>query len=122
MEKPHTARLWGFFIGLLYFSCPVVWLYPLFCLSFREVKELLAERGIIGTYETIRQWYQKITPAYAGTLKKPQGRLGDTWHLDEIFIAIQRKQLFFWLFCGRQIHLKFLRASFSRFSNGTGEF
>ena len=61
-----------------------VWLYHRFCLSFREVEELLAERGIIVSYETVRQWCQKFGPAYARKLKKRQGRLGDTWHLDEV--------------------------------------
>jgi putative transposase len=59
-----------------------VWLYHRFCLSFREVEELLAERGIVVTYETIRQWCQKFGPDYARRLKRRQGRLGDTWHID----------------------------------------
>ena len=54
-----------------------VWLYHRFCLSFREVEELLAERGITVTYETVRQWCQKFGPKYARQLKKRQGRLGD---------------------------------------------
>ena len=66
-----------------------VWLYHRFCLSFREVEELLAERGVTVTYETIRQWCQKFGPAYARKLKKRQGRLGDTWHIDEVFVTIQ---------------------------------
>ncbi len=66
-----------------------VWLYHRFCLSFREVEELLAERGINITYESIRQWCQKFGPDYARKLKKRQGRLGDTWHIDEVFVTIQ---------------------------------
>ncbi len=66
-----------------------VWLYHRFCLSFREVEELLAERGITVTYETIRQWCQKFGPDYARKLKKRQGRLGDTWHIDEVFVTMQ---------------------------------
>ena len=50
---------------------------------------MLAERGIILTYETIRQWCQKFGPDYARKLKKRQGRLGDTWHIDEVFITMQ---------------------------------
>ena len=73
-----------------------VWLYHRFCLSFREVEELLAERGITVTYETVRQWCQKFGPDYARKLKKRQGRLGDTWYLDEVFITIQGKQQFLW--------------------------
>ena len=66
-----------------------VWLYHRFCLSFREVEEMLAERGITVTYETIRQWCQKFGPDYARKLKKRQGRLGDTWHIDEVFVSIR---------------------------------
>jgi putative transposase len=50
-----------------------IWLYHRFCLSFREVEELLAERGVTVTYETVRQWCQKFGPDYARNLKKPQG-------------------------------------------------
>ncbi len=70
-----------------------VWLYHRFCLSFREVEELLAERGITVTYETVRQWCQKFGPDYACKLKKRQGRLGDTWHIDEVFVTIQGERL-----------------------------
>ena len=57
-----------------------VWLYHRFCLSFRDVEDLLAERGIIVSYETIRQRCQKFGAEYARTLKRRQGLLGDTWH------------------------------------------
>ena len=73
-----------------------IWLYHRFCLSFREVEELLAERGITVTYETIRQWCQKFGSAYARKLKKRQGRLGDTWYLDEVCITIQGEQQYLW--------------------------
>jgi len=73
-----------------------LWLYHRFCLSFREVEELLAERGIIVTYETVRQWCQKFGPDYARKLKKRQGRLGDAWYLDEVFITIQGDQHYLW--------------------------
>ncbi len=55
-----------------------VWLYHRYCLSFRDVEDLLAERGIIVSYETIRQWCGKFGPEYARRLKRRQGRLGDT--------------------------------------------
>ncbi len=73
-----------------------VWLYHRFCLSFREVEELLAERGLTVTYETVRQWCRKFGPAYARKLKKQQGRLGDTWHIDEVFVTIQRQRQYLW--------------------------
>ena len=58
-----------------------VWVYHRFCLSFRDVEDLLAERGIIVSYETIRRWCQKFGPDYARKLKRRQGRLGEigTW-------------------------------------------
>jgi len=42
-----------------------VWLYHRFCLSFRDIEELLSERGIVVTYETVRQWCRKFGPQYA---------------------------------------------------------
>jgi putative transposase len=73
-----------------------VWLYHRFCLSFREVEELLAERGITVTYESVRQWCRKFGPAYARKFKKRQGRLGDTWHIDEVFVTIQGERQYLW--------------------------
>ena len=73
-----------------------VWLYHRFGLSFREVEELLAERGITVTYESVRQWCQKFGPSYARKLKKRQGRQGGTWHIDEMFVTIQGEQQYLW--------------------------
>ena len=67
-----------------------VWLYHRYCMSFRDVEDLLAERGIIVSYETIRQWCGKCGPDYARQLKRRQGRLGETWFLDEVFRDDQR--------------------------------
>src|SRR5229473_755324 len=66
-----------------------VWLYHRFCLSFRDTEDLLAQRGITVSYETIRQWCRRFGPAYARILRRRQGRLGDTWHLDELFVHIR---------------------------------
>ena len=76
-------------------SCGV-WLYHRFCLSLRDVEDLLAERGIIVSYEAIRLWCQKFGPDYARKLKRRQGRLGDVWHLDEVFIGINGQQQYLW--------------------------
>ena len=73
-----------------------IWLYHRFCLSFRDVEDLLAERGILVSYETIRQWCRKFGPEYARRLKRRQGRLGDTWHLDELFVNIRGEQHYLW--------------------------
>ena len=73
-----------------------VWLYHRFCLSFRDVEDVLAERGITVSYETIRQWSRKFGSEYARRLKRRQGRLGDIWHLDELFVTIQGKRHYLW--------------------------
>ena len=66
------------------------WLYHRFPLSFGEVEELMVVRGVIVTYETIRQWCAKFGPVYAAGLRRRQPRPGDTWHLDEVFLTITR--------------------------------
>jgi putative transposase len=73
-----------------------VWLYHRFTLSFRDVEDLLAERGIIVSYEAIRFWSLKFGPEYSRSIRKKQGRLGDIWHLDELFVKIQGEQLYLW--------------------------
>ena len=73
-----------------------VWLYHGFGLSFRDVEDLLAERGITVWYETIRQWYQTFGPDYARTLRRRRGRMGDIWHLDEFFVTIQGRRQYLW--------------------------
>ncbi len=65
-----------------------VWLYFRFALSYRDVEELLAERGVVLTYETVRQWCRKFGQAYANGLRRRRPRTGDKWHLDEVFIQI----------------------------------
>ena len=66
-----------------------VWrLYHRFALSFRDVEDLLAQRGVTVTYETIRQWCLTFGPSYARTLRRRRGRMGDTWHLDELFVRL----------------------------------
>ncbi len=73
-----------------------VWLYHRFALSFRDVEELLAKRGIIVSYETVRQWCRKFGPEYARKLKRRQGRLGDIWHVDEVFMKIRGERHYLW--------------------------
>ena len=73
-----------------------VWLYHRFGLSFRDVEDLLAERGITVTYEAIRQWCRSFGLNYARRLRHRRGRQGDTWHLDELFVKIQGRQQYLW--------------------------
>ena len=73
-----------------------VWLYHRFTLSFRDVEDLLAKRGIIVSYESIRYWCRKFGPEYARELRKKQGRLGDIWHVDELFVTIRGQRHYLW--------------------------
>ena len=73
-----------------------VWLYFRFSLSFRDVEELLAQRGIVVTYETVRQWCLKFGQTYANELRRRRPRCGDKWHLDEVFLKINGKQHYLW--------------------------
>ena len=73
-----------------------VWLYHRFCLSFRDTEDLLAQRGITVSYETIRHWCRTFGPAYARTLRRRRGQMGDTWYLDELFVNIQGRQQYLW--------------------------
>jgi putative transposase len=73
-----------------------VWLYHRFCLSFRDVEDLLAQRGIIVSYETIRQWCRKLGAEYARILRRRRRRLGDIWHLDKLFVKIQGQRQYLW--------------------------
>ncbi len=73
-----------------------VWLYHRFCLSFRDTEDLLAQRGITVTYETIRQWCETFGLDYARRLRHRRGRLGDTWYLDELFVNLQGRRQYLW--------------------------
>ncbi|MDQ0904514.1 putative transposase [Streptomyces canus] len=73
-----------------------MWLYHRFPLSFREVEELMLERGIVLSYETVRRWCVKFGPAYARELRRRRPRPGDKWHLDEVFIKINGEQKYLW--------------------------
>jgi putative transposase len=73
-----------------------VWLYFRFPLSFREVEELMLERGVIVSYETIRRWCLKFGQQYANSLRRCRPRPGDKWHLDEVFVKINGEQKYLW--------------------------
>ena len=73
-----------------------VWLYYRFPLSFREVQEMMLERGIVVSHETVRQWCAKFGQTYANALRRRRARPGDKWHLDEVFITINGKTHYLW--------------------------
>jgi len=73
-----------------------VWLYYRFALSFRDVQELMAERGVDVSHETIRAWCEKFGRLYAKRLRARRDRLGDRWHLDEVFLKINGRMQYLW--------------------------
>jgi putative transposase len=73
-----------------------VWLYFRFQLSFRDVQDLLAERGIIVSHEAIRQWCTKFGATFAAGLRRRRVRTGDKWHLDEVALKIRGKRHWLW--------------------------
>lgn len=73
-----------------------VWLYFRFSLSYRDVEELMAARGILLSYETIRQWRQKFGQQYANQLRCQRAQTGDKWHLDEVFLKRNGKLHYLW--------------------------
>ncbi|MGQ7747048.1 IS6 family transposase [Streptomyces sp. WC2508] len=73
-----------------------VWLYFRFPLSFREVEELMLERGVIVSYETVRRWCLKFGQQYANGLRRRRPQPGDKWHLDEVCIKINGVQKYLW--------------------------
>jgi putative transposase len=73
-----------------------IWLYLRFTLSYRDVEELLAERGLDVSYETVRRWVLKFGPTIAGKLRRQRPRPSDRWHLDEIVVRIAGKHMYLW--------------------------
>jgi len=73
-----------------------VWLYSRFTLSLRDVEDLLAERGIIVSYETIRRWVDRFGPLIAADLRRRRWRPHSTWHLDEMVVSIGGRRMYLW--------------------------
>jgi hypothetical protein len=65
-----------------------VWLYFRFALSFHDVEEMLAMRGVALSYERVREWCLKFGQTYANALRRKSPQPGDRWHLDEVFLSI----------------------------------
>src|SRR6476659_11327184 len=73
-----------------------VWLFFLFALSFRDVEEMLAMRGVSLSYETVREWCFKFGQIYSNGLRRKSPRHGDRWHLDEVFLKINGRIHYLW--------------------------
>ena len=74
----------------------MVWLFLRFTLSFRDVEELLAERGIEVSYESVRRWVAKFGPIFAREMRRRRPRPSSQWHLDEMAVQIGGKRLWLW--------------------------
>lgn len=73
-----------------------VWLYFRFPLSYRDIEDMLAERGIEVSYETIRRWVVKFGTAIAARIRSRRVKPAATWHLDEVFVRIAGKRTYLW--------------------------
>jgi putative transposase len=73
-----------------------IWLYLQFTLSFRDVEDLLAERGIAVSYETVRRWVNYFGPMIAAHLRKRRSKPHATWHLDEVYLKIDGRMVYLW--------------------------
>jgi transposase-like protein len=73
-----------------------VWLYLRFKLSYRDVEELLAGRGLDISYESVRSWVLKFGPMIARRLRQVRPRPSDRWHLDEMVVRIAGKRMYLW--------------------------
>jgi putative transposase len=82
-----------------------IWLYYRFCLSYRDVEELLFARGVIVTYEAIRKWCHKFGQPYANQLRRRRPRPGDKWHLDEVFLTINGEHHYLWRAVDQEGHV-----------------
>src|ERR671931_1061690 len=73
-----------------------IWLYLRFTLSYRDIEELLVERGVESSYETVRRWVLKFGPVIARRLRRRRPRPSDRWHLDEMVVRIAGKRMYLW--------------------------
>jgi putative transposase len=73
-----------------------IWLYVRFTLGFRDVEDLLAERGIVVSYETVRRWVNHFGPKIAADLRKRRPKPHTNWHLDEVYLKIGGRLVYLW--------------------------
>ena len=73
-----------------------IWFYLRFTLSLRDVEDLLAERGVAVSYETVRRWVNHFGPMIAADLRKRRLKPHTTWHLDEVYLKIDGRTVYLW--------------------------
>jgi putative transposase len=93
MKKPNIYKRYRLPSVIIQYA---VWLYYRFNLSLRDIEDLLAERGISVSYETIRLWCIKFGPKYANRLRRKHRGYGDAFFIDEVFIRIDGRQHYLW--------------------------
>ena len=93
MKKPNIYKRYRLPSAIIQYA---VWLYYRFNLSLRDIEDLLAERGISVSYETIRLWCIKFGPKYANRLRRKHQGYGDAFFIDEVFIRIDGRQHYLW--------------------------
>ena len=93
MTSPNPYRGFRFPVEVIEHA---VWLYHCFSLSLRDVETILAARGVVVSYESIREWGLRFGRLFANTLKRRRPRTGDKWFMDEVFIRIGGKLHYLW--------------------------
>ena len=73
-----------------------IWLYLRFTLSLRDVEDLLAERGVTVSYETVRRWVNHFGPMVAADLQERRPKPHSIWHLDEVYLKIDGRMVYLW--------------------------
>ena len=91
--RTHTYKRFRFPPDIIQYA---LWLYFRFNLSHRDIEDLLAQRGIEDSRESIRLWCNKFGPTFARRLRRAHQGYSDTFFLDEVFVKIQGKQLYLW--------------------------
>src|SRR5712691_2189503 len=94
MDTPDLLYRRHRFLAEIISHC--VWLYFRFCLSYRDIAEMMLVRGVFVTYETIRRWCQQFGQTFANDLRRRRARPGDKWHLDEVFLKINGQTQYLW--------------------------
>jgi putative transposase len=99
-----------------------VWLYFRRSLSYRDVEEMMLERGVTVSYETIRSWCLKFGAECAKRLKKCRSPIGDTWHLDEAYLKINGRNQYSWRAVDQEGEVIDILAQSHRDSRATARF
>jgi putative transposase len=96
MKTPPPPNLYKRHRFLAEIISHCVWLYFRFCVSYRDVEELMADRGVTLSYAAVRYWCRKFGQVYAKRLRRWRPRPGDKWHPDEVFLTINGERHSLW--------------------------